>query len=69
MVQKKKKKEEPTWNDIDNKYELIAYLIKKHWWKVILILVTTGVMVTGFTCGWKDITIQKDPIYQKKEGK
>lgn len=66
---KKKKKEEPTWNDIDNKYELIAYSIKKHWWKVILTLVTTGVMVTGFTCNWKDISITKDPIYQRSDKK
>lgn len=67
MVQKKKKKDEPTWNDIDNKYELIAFLIKKLWWKLAIILIVAGVMITGFTCDWKDIKIQKDPIYQKKE--
>ena len=52
------------WDSIDNKYELIAYLIKRHWWKVAIIILITGIVVTGFTCGFKDIQIQKDPIYK-----
>jgi hypothetical protein len=61
------KKKNPEWNEIDNKYELIAYLIKRHWWKVVIIIITAGVMVTGFTCGWQDISIKKDPIYERRD--
>jgi hypothetical protein len=59
----------PEWDNIDNKYELIAYLIKRHWWKVSFILITSGIMITGFTCAWKDISIHKDPIYQRSDKK
>lgn len=61
------KKKNPEWNEIDNKYELVAYLIKRHWWKIVIIIITAGVMVTGFTCGWKDISIKKDPIYERRD--
>lgn len=63
------KKKNAEWNDIDNKYELAGYLIKKHWWKVVIILLASGIMITGFTCNWKDISIIKDPIYQRSDKK
>ncbi len=63
------KKKTAEWNDIDNKYELAGYLIKKHWWKVVIILLASGIMITGFTCNWKDISITKDPIYQRSDKK
>ena len=42
-----KKKEE-----IDNKYELIAFLFSKHWWKLALILIIIGFFVVGIKCDW-----------------
>lgn len=47
-----------------NKYELIAYLIRAHWWKVLLLILVSGIVATGFTCGYKDIQVHKDPLYR-----
>jgi len=55
----------PTWNDIDNVYELIGFflfVLKLHWWKVVVVLFTLGIMATGFTCTYKDFHVEKTPI-------
>ena len=48
----------------NNKYELIAYLIRMHWWKVLLLILVSGLVATGFHCDYKDLKIHKDPIYR-----
>jgi hypothetical protein len=52
----------------DNKYELVGFLIKKHWWKVVIIIFASGIMATGFKCTWKGNTIEKDALYKKTQG-
>lgn len=63
-------------NKIDNKWEtivasvkIIANSFKDNWWKIILFCLAIGIMITGFTCNWKDISVTKDPIYQRSDKK
>ena len=70
MVQRKskEKKEKPSWNDVDNPWELIAYIIdsmKNHWWKFLSILVAL-ILLTGFSCDWKNKIFTKDPVDIRK---
>jgi hypothetical protein len=50
-------------DDIDNKYEFGAFIIK-HWWKVLILIVASGVVITGFKCSWKNIAVEKTPVYR-----
>lgn len=50
--------------DIDNSFELGAYAIR-NWWKVILILVVLGVVLTGFKVQCGKNSIEKDPVHFK----
>ena len=59
---KKKKIIEP--DDIDNKWELGAYMIK-NWWKVLILIFAVGIFVTGFTCDFKNKTFTKNPVQIK----
>ena len=54
---KRKQKNE----DIDNKFEFGAFVIE-HWWKVILLLLVAGLMVSGFTIQCGKNSIHKDPL-------
>ena len=50
-------------DDIDNKYELAAFVIK-HWWKAAILILLTGIVVTGFKCNFFGQSIEKTPIYR-----
>jgi hypothetical protein len=63
MVKKRKDSD----NLPDDKYELAAYIIRRHWWKAILIIFSIGIMVTGFKCKWGDKEIEKDAIYKRTQ--
>jgi len=55
-------------NDVDNKFEFGAFAIQ-NWWKIVLIILAAGIMVTGFSfkCGKNEV--KKDPIYQRVDSK
>ena len=55
------------YENIDNKWELVAYVIKKHWWKVLIILMCGGLVATGFTVTCGNKTFQKDALYKVAE--
>lgn len=64
----RKKKSNPA--DIDNKYELGAYLldfISKHWWKAVILIVAAGLMITGFNVKCGKYELHKDQIKAVKE--
>lgn len=62
-----------SWNDIDNKYDLIGYvwstiitLLKNNWKKLLLLFALLAVffmvLTIGFTCKCKNIQIEKKAI-------
>lgn len=55
-------------DNVDNKFEFGAFAIQ-NWWKVAILIVLIGIMVTGFSfkCGNNEVT--KDPIYQRVDSK
>jgi len=60
-------KEEPIENN-NGKWQSIykiTALALKNWWKIVLILLVIGVVVSGFTLKFGDDEIVKQPIYQK----
>ena len=69
MLKPKKYVAKNDYDDIDNKYELIAFIVKKHWWKAVLILLSIGIMVTGFSFKCGENEVKKDPIYQRVDSK
>ena len=54
------------YENIDNKFELAAYVIKKHWWKLVIIFLAVGIAVSGFSFNCGKNKIVKDPVYQIK---
>ena len=46
----------------DSKWQILADFMKKHWWKVILIILAGGIAVTGFKCEWGKVKVEKDPV-------
>ena len=60
-----RKKKEKNPEEIDNKFEFGAFVIK-HWLKAIAIILAGGLAFSGFSvkCGKNEMT--KDPAYQIK---
>lgn len=46
----------------------VLNIIIKHWWKVLILMITAGAMIIGFKCQYKDIKIEKDSIYKYSNG-
>jgi len=53
------------YEEIDNLYELIAYIIKKHWGKLLLIILIAGLVITGFKVQCGKNSFEKTPIKLK----
>lgn len=64
MVRRSKDKD----NLPDNKWEFGAFLVK-NWWKAFLLILVSGLVVTGFKCNFRGNSIEKAPIYQKSVSK
>ncbi|PKL35882.1 MAG: hypothetical protein CVV44_20410 [Spirochaetae bacterium HGW-Spirochaetae-1] len=61
-------------NEVDNKWEFLDKLLgytRKHWWKVVLILLAAGVAFSGWKCPTPWGTIEKTKVYERerREGK
>lgn len=65
MIKKKKKKDDEL---PDNKWEMGGFLIK-HWLKVAVLIILTGIMITGFSFKCGNNEVKKDPIYQRVDSK
>ena len=63
-TKKKKKKEENP--EIDNKWEMIYFSIKYHWWKIAIIILIGGIVKGGCAFKNKFFDYTKDPIEIKK---
>jgi hypothetical protein len=63
----KKKIKKAEWDNINNKWELIGFLISKYWWAVVLVLMSVGFLIGGCNIKTTFIEYQKDPIHLKGE--
>ena len=62
-------KKNPSWNDIENIYELIGYviyLIKNNFWKFVILFLALGISIAGFNCDFKNLTFSKESIKIKE---
>ena len=74
--QKMKKKKETDWNDIDNVFELIGFLVTKilaNWQKVLLVILTIGVvlllLLPHYECSYNGKDFKKGSVKIKEISK
>ena len=61
----KKKKDKPTWNDIEGVWEALGFFLDKfikHFWKFMALLLAVFLIVGGFKCDLKNLIFTKEQI-------
>lgn len=52
-------------NEIKDVWDLLAYVFQlalSHVWKIIILVIVIGIVMTGLSIKYKDFEIKKDPI-------